>query len=336
MDSRKNKGIEGTGLGLAIVRQLVTLMGGSIHVESEYGKGSVFTVYIPLVKGDPSKMEEPSGARWQLIAAEGIRALVVDDVPANLTVASGFLNRCRISTDTAEDGQRAIELVAKSLDEEHPYDIIFMDQMMPGLDGIETARRIRGLEESRRRKGGETAGIPIICLSANAVQGMEELFLSSGMDGFISKPIEGSRLNATLKKILPKGTCSLVDVKDKGLGTGEQDKRNAVIREELTKIEGLDVETGLYYAADSFETYMSTLKQFSAGMEKGLALIRKSLAGEDWNPYTLQVHAYKGICAAIGVEVLSRRGRGWRRPQEVKINRSALRKRSPSAPPWRN
>ena len=309
MDSRKNKGIEGTGLGLAIVRQLATLMGGSIHVKSDYGKGSVFTVYIPLIKGDPSEVEAPSGTPQQLIAAEGIRALVVDDVPANLTVASGFLGRCRIPADTAEAGQRAVELVTKSLDEERPYDIIFMDHMMPGMDGIETTRRIRDLEKSRRLNGREAPEIPIICLSANAVQGVEDVFLASGMNGFISKPIEGSVLNAALRKFLPEGTYSLVEIKDKGLSIEEQDKRNAVIHEELAKIEGLDVATGLHYAADNFETYISTLKQFSAGMGKGLALIRASLASEDWTPYIVQVHAYKGICATIGADALFRWGR---------------------------
>jgi signal transduction histidine kinase/DNA-binding NarL/FixJ family response regulator/HPt (histidine-containing phosphotransfer) domain-containing protein len=308
MDTRKNKDIEGTGLGLAIVRQIVTLMDGSITVESEYGKGSIFTVYIPLVAGDPSKVEKSSADTRRLIASEGVRVLVVDDVPANLIVALGFLKRYQITADTAEDGQGAIDMIAKSFDENRPYDIIFMDHMMPGMDGIETTRRIRELEQSRQNKNGEVPHIPIICLSANAVQGVEKLFLSSGMDGFISKPIESAALAGILKKFLPEGKYTFVDQK-KDQTAANPNPREEGIRRELANIEGMDVAQGLRYVAESFETYISTLKQFSAGMEKGTSLIRRSLAAEDWKSYTVQVHAYKGICATIGAQILSAWGK---------------------------
>ncbi|MDR2747351.1 MAG: response regulator [Treponema sp.] len=316
MDTRENRGIEGTGLGLAIVRQLITLMNGFIRVESEYGGGSVFTVYIPLVRGDPAKADssfadsaftdKSSGDRRQIIARKGVRTLVVDDVPANLTVAGGLLNRCRIFPDTAEDGQEAVDLVRKSFDEKRPYDIIFMDHMMPGMDGIEAVRRIRELEKSRQSRDGGFPHIPVICLSANAVQGAKELFLSSGMDGFISKPIDVSALNAALRKFLPEGKYTCAGPED----TAPPEKLNGreeCILGELAKIGEMDTVRGLHYAAGSFEIYASTLKQFSAGMEKGLAVIHAALASEDWNSYTVQVHAYKGICAAIGAASLS----GW-------------------------
>ncbi|MDR2796868.1 MAG: response regulator [Treponema sp.] len=309
MDTRKNKGIEGTGLGLAIVKQLVTLQGGFINVDSEYGKGSEFTVYIPLVKGDPSKAEKPAEHVRQLIAVEGVRALVVDDVSANLIVALGFLGRCHIKAETAENGQAAIDMIEKSFDEKRPYDIVFMDHMMPVMDGIEATRRIREMEKSLRNAGGEFPAIPIICLSANAMRGMEELFLSSGMDGFIPKPIESAVLNGVLKKFLPKEKYTLAETENDGVSAEKRDPRQKRILDELSKIEGLDIDQGLHYAADSFETYTSTLKQLSVGMEKGLAVIRKSLAARDWNPYTVQVHAYKGIYATIGARRLSEWGK---------------------------
>ncbi|MDR2808045.1 MAG: response regulator [Spirochaetaceae bacterium] len=308
MDTRKNKGIEGTGLGLAIVKQLVALQGGFITVDSEYGKGSEFTVYLPLIKGEPSKVEKPAEHVRQLIAVEGVRALVVDDVPANLIVALGFLSRCHIKAESAEDGQRAVDMVKKSFDEKRPYDIVFMDHMMPVMDGIEATRRIREMEKSLQNMSGELSEIPIICLSANAMKGMKELFLSSGMDGFIPKPIEAAVLNGVLKKFLPEEKYILAETENDGV-SAKKDPRQKLILDELSKIEGLDVDQGLHYAADSFETYTSTLKRLSSGMEKGLALIRKSLEAGDWNPYTVQVHAYKGIYATIGARRLSEWGR---------------------------
>jgi signal transduction histidine kinase/DNA-binding response OmpR family regulator len=307
MDTRKNKGIEGTGLGLAIVKQLLNLMSGFIEVESEYGAGSVFTMYIPLVRGDPLKAEDLFKDTRRLIASEGVRVLVVDDVRTNLDVASGFLKRHRISADVAGGGSAAIDLVAKSLDEKRPYDLIFMDHMMPGMDGIEATRRIRELEKSRRDEKGNPPNIPVICLSANAVQGAKELFLASGMDGFIAKPIEGAALNRTLRQFLPEGKYTFVDIKNEKAAARKPNPREDQILQELLKIRGLNIRQGLHYAAENFETYLSTLKQVSRGMEKGLAVIRESLAAEDWQSYAVQVHAYKGIFATIGMEPIS----GW-------------------------
>jgi signal transduction histidine kinase/CheY-like chemotaxis protein/HPt (histidine-containing phosphotransfer) domain-containing protein len=309
MDTRKNKGIEGTGLGLAIVKQLVTLMGGFIEVASEYEKGSVFTVVLPLVAGDPSQADKPLENTRQFIAREGAMALVVDDVPANLTVASGFLDRCHIGVDTAEDGQAAVKLVERSFNENRPYDIIFMDHMMPHMDGIETTRRIRELEESRRNAGGKFPDIPVICLSANAVRGMEKIFLSSGMNGFIPKPIESAALNETLRQFLPEGTAAFAGPEDDGAAVGNLNQREEIILGELANIEELDADQGLHYAADSFKTYASTLKQFSAGLTKSIAIIRESLVEKDWNSYTVQAHAFKGICATIGAKALSEWGK---------------------------
>jgi CheY-like chemotaxis protein/HPt (histidine-containing phosphotransfer) domain-containing protein len=200
-------------------------------------------------------------------------------------------------------------MVAKAFDEKRPYDIIFMDHMMPGMDGIETTGRIRELEKSRPNENGEVPKIPVICLSANAVQGAKEFFLSSGMDGFISKPIESAALNETLRKFLPSEKYTLVNAKDGKSASGELTAREKQLFKELVKIKGLDILRGLHYAAENFETYISTLKQFSAGMEKGLAVIRESLTAGDWQPYIVQVHAYKGVCATIGADDLSEWGK---------------------------
>jgi CheY-like chemotaxis protein len=185
-------------------------------------------------------MEKPFETTQQIVATEGVRVLVVDDVPANLIVASDFLAQCRISADTAEDGPEAIEMVKKSLDEKRPCDLIFMDHMMPGMDGIEATHRIREFERARRNENRGFPHVPVICLSANAVERSEKIFLSSGMNGFISKPIESVNLDAALRKFSPERKHTIV--KDDRFTAGKPNKREERIREELAKIEGLDIK----------------------------------------------------------------------------------------------
>jgi signal transduction histidine kinase/CheY-like chemotaxis protein/HPt (histidine-containing phosphotransfer) domain-containing protein len=301
LDGRKNRGIMGTGLCLAITKNLLSMMDGRIEVESVYGSGSTFTVYLPLIEGDPDKVENTENMPM-VMAKEGTRALVVDDGPVNLTVALAFLAKHRIHAETASGGFEAVEKVRASVESGHPYDLVFMDQMMPDLDGTDAAKRIRSLGE------GEDSiykTMPILALSANAVQGAEETFLAAGMNGLVSKPMEAAALNAALKKYLSEEKYTLADPGPPEIGAEQSDRREERLREELAAIEGLDIVSGLRYAGENFETCRATLKQFSAGMEKGLAVLRDSLAAEDWKAYAVQVHACKGICATIGAQALS-------------------------------
>ena len=190
-DKEKNRSVTGTGLGLSIVKAFTKLMGGDISLESEYGGGTVFTVLLPLVEGDPDKIIQDADLRLALVSP-AVKVLVVDDNAINLTVALGHLEMHEVYADTAESGAEALEMI-QSCD----YDIIFMDHMMPGMDGTETAEQIRAL-------GGKYAEVPIIALSANAVSGARELFLSSGMNDFISKPIDSAELNAALIRWIPR------------------------------------------------------------------------------------------------------------------------------------
>jgi PAS domain S-box-containing protein len=304
LDARKNRGVTGTGLGLAITKNLLSMMGGHIEVESVYGQGSAFSVYLPLVPGDPARVQSAEQGAPTVMAKEGVRALVADDVSANLTVALGFLAKHGIEAETAEGGLEAVEKVRESAEGGRPYDIVFMDHMMPDLDGIEAVKQIRAL-------AGEDAAslyraIPIVALSANAVQGAEELFLAAGMNGFISKPIEGAALNAALKNFLPEEKYTLAE-EDAAHDTAHY--QNEPLLEELAGIPGLNTRQGLRYAAGSFTTYRKTLRLFSAGIDRGCAVLRKSLAGEEWKPYTVQVHGFKGVCATIGAVSLAEWGK---------------------------
>jgi signal transduction histidine kinase/CheY-like chemotaxis protein len=205
-DAKSSHHIEGTGLGLAISQRFVGMMDGTITVKSEYGKGSVFTVrmrqeaadktpigaeaaealrHLRFIDGDERRTGD--GPRLQF---PGRRVLVVDDVEINLEVARGMMEAYGLTVDCVQSGWAAIDLIRSA---EVIYDVIFMDHMMPGLDGIEAVRIIRneiGTEYART--------IPVIALTANALAGSEAMFLDNGFQAFLSKPIESSRLDELL------------------------------------------------------------------------------------------------------------------------------------------
>jgi signal transduction histidine kinase/CheY-like chemotaxis protein len=218
LDSEKNREVEGTGLGLAITNKLCRLMGGTITVASTYGKGSVFTITLPQQIIDPKPITTFTigGDQRQVhteftvpFTAPEARILIVDDIPTNLIVAEGLLAPYNMQIDQALSGTEAIRLV-----KENTYDLIFMDHLMPGMDGIETVTIIRTWEKQQRQRREELQskekrreapqGIPIIALTANAVAGMKELFLSHGFNDYISKPIELVKMNGVIVRWIPK------------------------------------------------------------------------------------------------------------------------------------
>jgi len=201
VDMKKNRGIEGTGLGLSIAKLLVERMEGELQVESQYGKGSNFTFSIlqevlDFAPCEYGKNQEKALARPFSIqfTAPLARVMVVDDNRINLKVASGLLKKFGIQPDLALSGKECLE----KLQADRNYDLIFMDHMMPDMDGIETTEQIRALGKEY------TANLSIIALSANAVKGMEQEFLAAGLDDFLAKPIEMKALSNILKKWLPE------------------------------------------------------------------------------------------------------------------------------------
>ena len=199
-----NRSTEGTGLGMSITQNLIKLMDGEIKVESEPGVGSTFTVKIPqgrvgseiLGKEMADSLQQfRSGSRAQMSRVQISRelmpygsVLIVDDVETNIYVAKGLMTPYELNIDSAESGPVAIEKVKRG----NVYDIIFMDHMMPQMDGIEATKILRTLGYSE----------PIVALTANAVAGQSEIFLGNGFDDFISKPIDIRQLNAVLNKLI--------------------------------------------------------------------------------------------------------------------------------------
>ncbi len=199
VDAKRNRSVEGTGLGLSITRHLVELMRGTIRVESVYGEGTVFILDIPQKIVDRRSLTEMPKEivrkedEIQAFTAEDCRVLVVDDNLVNRKVARGFLRPYGFVIDEAESGQKSIECVRQTR-----YDIIFMDHMMPEMDGIEAVQIIRS-------ECGENGTQPvIIALTANAMEGVREMFLKNGFQDFITKPLDKKGLNETLKKWIPE------------------------------------------------------------------------------------------------------------------------------------
>jgi signal transduction histidine kinase/CheY-like chemotaxis protein len=214
VDGKSNRLIEGTGLGLAISKRFALMMGGDIQVESEYGRGSVFTVRIRQeVAGGPIGVETAASLRelrfihgtaagtdaneyqGPSVKFPNARILIVDDVEINLEVARGMMEAYEAVIDCVESGQAAIDLIRDNI----KYDIVFMDHMMPGLDGIETVKIIRS-ELGASSEDART--VPIAALTANAIIGNEAMFLEQGFQAMLSKPIELDKLEEVLKKYL--------------------------------------------------------------------------------------------------------------------------------------
>ncbi|MCR5590157.1 MAG: response regulator [Lachnospiraceae bacterium] len=200
IEEKRNRYIEGTGLGMSIVRQLLDLMDSHLEVKSIYGEGSKFSFDIKqkVVKWEPMgdifdrlarESEEPE-AYHELFHAPDAKLLIVDDTEVNLTVFCNLLKQTGVNIDTAGSGMEALSLAKDKV-----YDIIFIDHMMPEMDGVETLRRIK--DET------ENAGTVCIALTANAVSGAREKYLAAGFSDYLSKPIVGRRLEEMIKKYLP-------------------------------------------------------------------------------------------------------------------------------------
>lgn len=304
IEEKRNRAIEGTGLGMSITRQLLDLMGSSLQVHSEYGKGSVFSFVVDqeVVKwdelGDYSNSFDETGTNpyeyHELFHAPDARILVVDDTEMNLTVIKSLLKKTRIGIDTAMSGGNAIELCS-----DNSYDVIFIDHMMPDMDGIETLKHIR---ESARYKD-----VPAVALTANAVSGAREMYLGAGFNDYLSKPVDGEKLERLLYKMIPGE--KLKDPADDAVTSPEEQ----TVTEEasdgsfmmcLEKMEEIDEQAGLSNCG-SEEGYLSVLSVFHRTARDKADEIQNLYDSADIENYTIKVHALKSSARIIGASELS-------------------------------
>ena len=406
LDSKRNRNVEGTGLGLAISKQLVVLMHGKIHVDSEYGKGSTFSFVIPQKVTDSSRavekvedgivaagliqseytaqelagdmeklgvtyvrLESEEELGWlkdhnagylfveQPLMTEAVQyfmklnphvcgvvlanyrsvrsyelpnlrvvkkplyilglsnifngkeengsvslmeaedfdftapkaeILVVDDNAINLTVVKGLLNPLQMKIDTALSGKDAVLMVT-----DKRYDIIFMDHMMPEMDGVETTRVIRRLL-------GNNGQVPIIALTANAVEGTAQMFIDEGMNDFVTKPIEMRVILAKLRKWLPPEKIEKNRNKKMNavLQGANKDEKASQMSTDIS-IAGLDVKKAMEFLGNE-ELFWSVLKEYYRVIDKKSTLISEYEQKEMWKEYTVEVHALKSASRQIG------------------------------------
>ncbi|MDR3175300.1 MAG: response regulator [Desulfovibrio sp.] len=307
LDSRSNRRIEGTGLGLSIAKRVAEMMDGRITVESEYGKGSAFTARVrqqfvtdvPIGAPVASNLknlhflshQKARGGKRVIYPLPMAKVLLVDDVMTNLDVGLGMLKPYGMRVDFATSGQQAIDLVRE---EKVRYNAIFMDHMMPGMDGIEAVRRIReeiGTEYAKT--------VPIIALTANAIVGNEQMFLDHGFQAFLSKPIDIPRLDQVVKQWV-RDRMQNEEAKAACLAAAGAAEDLGPLTAKRWRVEGLDAEECLERFGGDAEVCLQCLRTYAANTPGLLERIREPT--ENGLPdYTIVVHGIKsssyGICA---------------------------------------
>ena len=284
LDLEQNRSIEGTGLGLAITRNLIERMNGRIEVSSEYGKGSVFTVYLSqeIINDSPmgdfrqrfeAVAKQEDEYRESFVAPE-TKVLVVDDNEMNLAVVKALLKKTDIQVTTCMSGMECLELVKNTY-----FDVILLDHMMPEMDGIQTLAKIKQSEN-------QCTSVPVIALTANAIVGAKEEYINAGFSDYLSKPIEGMELEKMLMKYLPQDKISLSKASD--------------VKPYI------NTELGLRYCMNSMEFYKEMLEMYCDEYEDRAAKLTEALKAEDWEIYTVTVHALKSTSLNIGGEQISK------------------------------
>lgn len=295
VDSKRNHAKEGTGLGLPISKSLIEMMGGKISVSSEYGTGTTFVFDFPQKVIDATKATEIVYTKKDDgvtdFVAPNARILLVEDNEINVKVVQGLLAPTKIRIDVARNGLESLKMV-----NEKCYDIVFMDHMMPVMDGIEATGRIRNFEDEYFRR------VPIVALSANAVVGAKEEFLSAGMNDFLGKPIQFKDLCVMIRKWLPTEMIETAAKIEEEVTEKEEVKMDMGI--EKSGLGVLDKEIGLQYCGTE-ELLNSVLEDFYHLIDdKSEKIIFLKETG-NIKDYTIEVHALKSTARMIGATELS-------------------------------
>ncbi|MBR1440914.1 MAG: response regulator, partial [Lachnospiraceae bacterium] len=311
IDEQKNKKIEGTGLGMSITKDLLDKMGSKLEVASVYGEGSTFSFEIlqPVIHAEKigdfrerTEEKESVQTEFERFHAPEAKLLVVDDVEMNLIVARNLLKRIKVQVDTVQSGAEAVDLA-----KETEYDIILLDSMMPGMSGEETMQALK-------RECPLNAGKPMIVLTAHAVKGAREEYLNLGYTNYLSKPLDGAKLEAMIQSYLPDEKIIFVEDEqpsenkaEEGAGDGKaggyENTEEAKIAL-LGAIDGIDTVKGIETAGGE-DAYLLICRVFYDTAKERIGMIKDAFEAEDYNAYKIQVHALKSSARIIGALKLS-------------------------------
>ena len=295
VDESRNRNIEGTGLGLSITMRLLNLMGSRLEVESTYGEGSDFYFYLEQKQLDEAVIGEDIQNYYEnekgkinisdnLFYAPDAKILVVDDNEMNQKVFVGLLKNHGMQIDTARSGKECLDLMQKNA-----YHIIFMDYLMPEMDGVETLRQTRELEVNLSKDA------VIIILTANAVSGAREMFLQEGFRDYLSKPIIAGKLEKMIRKYLPEEFVLATDSGQKEENPVESAKHVKSAQEGNSLV---DWEAGKTLCLGNEEFYREILQTFLESDSD--AQLRRYYEESDFENYRIKIHALKTNLANIG------------------------------------
>jgi len=293
LDEEKNSGIQGTGLGLDISRRFAELMNGRLWCESVYGEGSEFILTVTQKIIDPVGIgiftehseEATKGPYVPQFIAPDADVLVVDDNPMNLTVIKGLLKSTKMFVTTAASGEECLEKLKYG-----SFNVVLLDHMMPGMDGLETIARIRETDKD----------LPVYALTANATAGGDEFYKSRGFNGYLAKPIDSMALEKAIMQHLPEEIMMRPTEADVSY---EPDELSEDLKW-VTDVEGIVIEDGIRNSG-GVSTYVKSINNFYETIEHSAKILEDALAEDDIRLYTVKVHALKTSARIVGANELS-------------------------------
>lgn len=320
-DSVKNRTIQGTGLGMAIVKQIVDLYEGDIQVESVYGEGTKYHVIIPqkIVDCTPMgdfqenyKKSRPKNHHRTKYLLPSARILVVDDNAMNLKVAQGLLSVTKAKVSVAMSGRECINMLEKEV-----YDLVLLDHMMPQMDGVETLKEIKERELAK--------DTPILALTANAISGAKEMYLSYGFDDYLTKPISGEMLQRALVKWLPSRVLEEVPEEERkhiAPQTVSKEKKpemrgvaasNEKVHVNAAKPAGhskkvdfikqyVNMETALQYSIDGENGVLFNMDSFARRIGDVQNELQQAIAEKDFAMISQTAHAMESMATIVGLD----------------------------------